>query len=521
MSVSNLVDSNRNLGNQSQSFCSKSSPPNILSRLVVGVVIKDVARIYDIAIHIIIGLGKIAICTTKIPYSIPARLCGSTLNYDIGKEGFAHLGFSGFYLADMFISLTNMINKYPKDQMEKVEDFFSKFLGLEKNVVSKEEKLQIKETVDDKSLSQEYTKYSIKYSPKVAKKLAKIFARNYPRLFNMLFAEYVENNKTSKKNIRRKATEYAKNCIRIYSIMYSKECSKEQALLYAKTYVNAHSKELNKKVEEQLLLSVNVNSKELKKQLKKKFEKQADTYARCFTKLFFSEYQRYLENTPETAEKQAMNLAEKYIEIFYKACIFPDEILEETANKIKDSLFKDFLREIPKMIKKEIDLERYFKLYTQKYVECCLKEGLTKNTKAIAACYAECSPKLLSEYQNYLEKIPETAKKYIEIFYKACIFPDEILEEMANKIRDSLFEDFLREIPKIIKKEINLERYFKSYTQKYIECCLKEGLTKNAKKKATRYAEILSQPLTLKMIEQFNNKRQTQLRASSSLKQKS
>lgn len=408
MSVSNLVDSNRNLGNQFQNFCSKNASPNILSRLVVGVVIKSVARIYDIAIHIIIGLGKIALCTIKIPYSIPARLCGSTPNYDIGKEGFAHLGFSGFYLADIFISLTNTINKYPKDQMKKVEGFFSKFLVREKNVEEKTSKTQIQEAIDDENIFlEEKKKYSIKYPPEVAEKWAKTSAKNHPRLFSTLYAEYIKNNEGGK-NITQKAAEYAKNCIRIYSIMYakfSKECShqaEELALLYAKTYVNVHSKELNKKVKEQLLLNINVDSKELKKlkmQLKKEFEKQADTYANYFTKLFFSEYQqRCLENTPEIAEKQAMTFAEKYIEIFYEVYIFPDKAPEEKAKKINNALFEEFLRKISQKIEKEIDLEHYLKLYTQKYIECCLKDGLARNTKKIAARHAELfstTPKML------------------------------------------------------------------------------------------------------------------------------
>ncbi|PWU13346.1 MAG: hypothetical protein C5B45_06260 [Chlamydiae bacterium] len=399
MSISNLIDFDQNLGRHSQNFCSKNCSPNILSRLVVGVVIKDVARIYDIAIHIIIGLGKLAICTIKTPYSIPVRLCGST-SYDIGREGLAHLGLSGCYFVDMFISLTNIINRYPKENMEKAENFFSKFLtNIKKNVTIQEENpsLQIEKKLLDESLfAQEYAKYSVKHSPKVAKKWAEISTENQPRLFNMLHAEYVEHNKISKKNIQRKATVYARNCIRIYAPMYAKflkECSEEQAeeqaLLYAKTYVNAYSKELNKKVEEQLLPGVNVASKEVKTQLNKKFEKKADAYANYFTKLFFSEHQRCLESTPETAEKQAMNFAEKYMEIFYKACIFPDETSEEKAHKIQDSLFKDLLSEIPKMMKKERDLEHYFNLYIQKYIECCLKEDLIKNTKAIAAAHAK------------------------------------------------------------------------------------------------------------------------------------
>lgn len=138
--ISDPISFNQSLGNRCQVFCSKNPSPNILSRLVVGVIIKDLTRIYDIAIHIIVGLAKLTICTTKLPYFILARLCGSAPSYDIGKEGFAHLGFSGFYLADMFISVTNIINRYPKDEMEKIENLFSKFLlPFKKDIVNKEE----------------------------------------------------------------------------------------------------------------------------------------------------------------------------------------------------------------------------------------------------------------------------------------------------------------------------------------------------------------------------------------------
>lgn len=137
--ASDPISFNQSLGNRCQTFCSKNPSPNVLSRLVVGVIIKDITRISDIAIHIIVGVAKITICAIKLTYSIPARLWGSIPNYEIGKEGLAHLGFSGFYLADMFISLTNVINRYPKDVIERVEKFFSKFLSSKITVINKEE----------------------------------------------------------------------------------------------------------------------------------------------------------------------------------------------------------------------------------------------------------------------------------------------------------------------------------------------------------------------------------------------
>lgn len=396
MSISDLMDFDRNLGKQSQNFCSKSSSPNILARLVVGVVIKDVARIYDVAIHIIIGLGKLAICTTKIPYSIPARLYGFTPNYDIGKEGFAHLGFSGFYLADIFISLTNMINRYPKDKMEKVENFFSKFLtSLKKNIIIQKERSQEHMQEEFQEIfSEEKARYSVNHSPAAAEEMTKIAAETHPKLFNLLYAEYIKNNEGQKK-IQQKATVYAKNCIRIYSAMYQRflkersEEAEEKALLYAKTYVNAYSKEF---------------ARQLKIQPKEEAEKQADMHAKYFTELFFSENQRCLKSTPEIAEEQAMAFAEKHIEIFYKVWTSLSEIPEERTKEIKASLFKDYIHKIPEMIKEGKNPEFYFTSYAQKYV-ACQADGRRRSAKKIASRYAkhltqELTPEMIEQFNK-------------------------------------------------------------------------------------------------------------------------
>ena len=170
--VSDPISFNQSLGNRCQVFCSKDPSPNILSRLIVGSIIKDITRISDIAINIIAGLAKITICATKLIYSIPARLWGCIPSYEIGKEGLAHLGFSGFYLADMFISLTNVINRYPKDLIERVENFFSKSLSSKINIVNKERippsesesTLITQETDSDTSAGEDPSK-SIELSP--------------------------------------------------------------------------------------------------------------------------------------------------------------------------------------------------------------------------------------------------------------------------------------------------------------------------------------------------------------------
>ncbi|MCL6755870.1 MAG: hypothetical protein M3A24_01670 [Candidatus Rhabdochlamydia oedothoracis] len=146
--ISDPIGFNQSLGNRCQTFCSKNPLPNIFSRLIVGVIIKDITRISDIAIHIIVGLAKLTICLTKLLCSIPARLWGSIPNYAIGKEGLSHLGFATFYLADILISLTNIIGNYPKDLIERVENCFSRFLSPKINNANKEEvhKTQLKES---------------------------------------------------------------------------------------------------------------------------------------------------------------------------------------------------------------------------------------------------------------------------------------------------------------------------------------------------------------------------------------
>lgn len=64
--TSDPISFNQSLGNRCQTFCSKDPSPNILSRFIVGVIIKDITRIYDIALHIIVGLAKLTLCATKL-----------------------------------------------------------------------------------------------------------------------------------------------------------------------------------------------------------------------------------------------------------------------------------------------------------------------------------------------------------------------------------------------------------------------------------------------------------------------
>lgn len=377
---------NQNLRTPCQNFCSNDSSSNILSRLIVGIVIKDVALIPVIAFHVLAGMGKLAICTTKITYSIPARLWGSTPNYQkTGKEGLVHLGFSGFHFADMFISITNIINRYPQGLAKKVEDFFAGFLQtLKKNTVDKAEVLKkitaVKNLSQEEShntsfshlVSTEYPNYLKNQTPKNAENLAKIYAENYPILFDVLYAEYIKN-KEGQKKIELKAKAYAQNCIRIYSLMYTKYAKKtikeeaeKQALLYAKVYVHAYSKEC---------------IKQLKNNTKKEIEKQADVYAYWFTKFFFTEYPNCLKNKAETAKEKALIYAEKHASIFFNVCSC---LLEKNTQEDKKKiifLFGIYLQNLPQ-IKNEL-MEEFFKTYAHKYLEC-LTDGRRKNATKIA-----------------------------------------------------------------------------------------------------------------------------------------
>lgn len=129
--ISDPITCNRfvTIQDKCQSFCSNNASPNLFSRLIVGVVIKGITRVCAIAFNVFAGLGKLALCAIKLAYSVPAKLWNSFPNYQkTGKEGLVFLGFSGFYLVDIFISFKNISHTYPEDILEKVECVFAGFL---------------------------------------------------------------------------------------------------------------------------------------------------------------------------------------------------------------------------------------------------------------------------------------------------------------------------------------------------------------------------------------------------------
>lgn len=129
--ISDPITFNRSLaiGTMCQEFCTRSPSPNIFYCFIVGVVIKNIAHIHTIAIHILAGLGKLLLCAAKLIYAIPAYLWGSRPNYQkTVKEALVHLGFSSFNLVDILISFRNIPNNYPQNLVKNVETIFARFL---------------------------------------------------------------------------------------------------------------------------------------------------------------------------------------------------------------------------------------------------------------------------------------------------------------------------------------------------------------------------------------------------------
>ena len=251
-----------NLGNRCQLSCSTTPSPNIFFRFAIGFVIKDTVRVYEIAMHVIIGLGKLMISTIKATYSIPAKLWSSTANYQkIGKEGFVHLGLSGFYCIDIFISLRNITNNYPQALVKKIERCFSKYIAAPSNPVTeshkkiyeevycKELKKHIKNTTKEEARTQaelhakkfmeifsaEYAKYAKKYTPEIAERKTKKYAKNHITFFDAIYLEYIDKHK-NKKDVAQKAHIYAKDCIKVLSELLPRYPS-AYAIAFAKIYV--------------------------------------------------------------------------------------------------------------------------------------------------------------------------------------------------------------------------------------------------------------------------------------------
>lgn len=255
-----------NLGNKCQISCSKTD--STISRFVIGFAIKDIARIYDIALHIIAGLGKSMLCIAMAAYSTLAKLENSTANYQkIRKEVFVHFSLSGFYILDIFISYRNITNNYPQDVTEKIETFFSEYLKepcatkqpvqkklkatteLSRNTVDKPQdrssricQEQVTTQIQNyaveeqaKLYAEEYPKYLKKYADRgIAEEHTKNYVENHTKFFQEIYLE-----RKKKQDNAKKAETYARDCIRIISALlpkYAKNNTQEEAEKYAVSF---------------------------------------------------------------------------------------------------------------------------------------------------------------------------------------------------------------------------------------------------------------------------------------------
>lgn len=115
-------DTSINFGHFHQEICSKTSPYNIAARVAIGVCTKAVARVADVALHVIFGSIKLMASAVEANYSIFAAAFNYTsTHHRTAKQASRHLCLGAFYAADIFLSLTNIINKYPQHLIDKLQ----------------------------------------------------------------------------------------------------------------------------------------------------------------------------------------------------------------------------------------------------------------------------------------------------------------------------------------------------------------------------------------------------------------
>lgn len=110
-----------NLGNYFQDSLSNHSNLVLRTALVFA---KIVGRAHDILIHTGLGTLKLTASTSMAVYSIPAAAFGCIpTHHKVAKEASRHFGLAVFFVADIFLSLTNIINKYPQHLVNKIQKF--------------------------------------------------------------------------------------------------------------------------------------------------------------------------------------------------------------------------------------------------------------------------------------------------------------------------------------------------------------------------------------------------------------
>lgn len=112
--------------NAYQTYCFDK---NVFLRCSVGIVGKEAMLIHDIAFHLLGGLVKLSLGGIKGLCAIPIGAFGLETDHQrCIKEGIVHLGFSLFYVVDVFLSLSNINNTYPQGLLRKIENVFTTFL---------------------------------------------------------------------------------------------------------------------------------------------------------------------------------------------------------------------------------------------------------------------------------------------------------------------------------------------------------------------------------------------------------
>lgn len=112
-----------NAGNYFQKQFSNDSNLIIRTALVFA---KIVGRGQDVLIHAGLGSIKLIASTTMAIYSIPAAAFGCIpTHHKAAKQASRHFALGIFYIADIFLSFTNIANKYPQHLIDKLQKYLA------------------------------------------------------------------------------------------------------------------------------------------------------------------------------------------------------------------------------------------------------------------------------------------------------------------------------------------------------------------------------------------------------------
>lgn len=110
------------LGDDYQKVLSNNQSSNLILR-AGWIVCKIAGRIQDIALNVLFGTVKLTLSTAIAIYSIPAAAFGYAPNHCIlAKQASRHIALALFYIADIPLSLANIVNKYPENLIEIIQN---------------------------------------------------------------------------------------------------------------------------------------------------------------------------------------------------------------------------------------------------------------------------------------------------------------------------------------------------------------------------------------------------------------